>query len=187
VTLSNGKVACFASGHLESGDSDVRRICVKYFLQDANSKADWSKSCNYKFIFGDFNTRTGPKTKGSDTGRYISASDVSLKQLFSMDELVGTTPYGTSNKWSRNMLAYINQLQPSSPDYKEAPVNFAPSYSIRPSSECSGRKTCYRKNRPVSWTDRIIYSGNGIKCSKYQSIVEVYGDHFPVVGDYQLV
>ena len=65
--------------------------------KDANSKASWSSTCQYQFLFGDFNTRTGDKIKGvSDTGVFVSPNDYGkLAALKIKDELTVRRPYGT--------------------------------------------------------------------------------------------
>lgn len=184
ATLANGKNACFGSAHLESKKASTRRECIQKFFKDADEKAAWSSTCHYQFLFGDFNTRTGDKIKGvSDNGVYLAKDDaVKLAALKTKDELTGGSPYGTDAGWNKNMLAYVNSVQTGK--FKEQNVTFMPTYSIRDPAECGGRKTCYRGSRPVSWTDRIIYTR--AKVVKYNCITELYGDHFPVYGVYEL-
>ena len=181
VTLSNSKSVCFGTAHLESGDPNTRRECLKLFFQDA-FKNGWG-SCDYQFIFGDFNARTGVKTSGaSDNGKYLSQNDSSLRSLKERDEFTGLEPYGTDSTWKKNLTAFINQIQKS--NFLESPLKYMPTYSIRPPIECKGRKTCYRASRPISWTDRIIYTKGEV--IKYDCIKEYYSDHFPVYGIYKL-
>ena len=181
MTLSNSKSVCFGTAHLESGDPNTRRECLNLFFQDAFKNG--RGSCDYQFIFGDFNARTGGKTSGaSDNGKYLSPNDSSLRSLKERDEFTGLEPYGTDSTWKKNLTAFINQIQKS--NFLESPLKFMPTYSIRPPIECKGRKTCYRASRPISWTDRIIYTKGEV--IKYDCIKEYYSDHFPVYGIYKL-
>ena len=179
--LLNGKSVALAAAHLESSDSKIRRESFIYFFQDAY-KNGWN-SCNYQFIFGDFNVRTGDNnSKEYQDTECISSTKIQVKSLRIWDELTGINPYSTDPSWKGNILSYINKLQLSI--FREGDLNFLPTYSIKPSEECDDHEMCYRADRPVSWTDRILYTKGEIV--KYDSILEKYGDHYPVFGIYKL-
>ena len=132
---------------------------------------------------GDFNTRTGDKTDGPSDGKYYPVT-TDFGKLKQSDEMSGRSPYGTDESWKGNFLGYINKIQAKS--FVEEEVGFVPTYSIKPAKDfCGGMFPCYRVNRPLSWTDRIVYT-SGVRCIEYVAIMKEYGDHFPVSGVYAI-
>jgi len=182
VRIANGKTLCFGSNHLDSSKASYRRSCLKDFFRNADKDVDWSSSCDAQFLFGDFNTRTGDKGDGPSNGKHVPRG-TNFNSLRQRDELIGSQPYGTGSDWNSNLLNYINKVQRKT--FRECPFSFMPSYSLKESSKyCNGGFPCYRTNRPMSWTDRIIFTSG--KCLKYDAIYAEYGDHFPVFAEFAL-
>jgi len=181
LSLSSGLSVCVAASHLESRDSKVRRQCLDNFFGDANENLQWS-NCDYQFLGGDFNTRTG---SNSGDSWFLTASDSQpmLDKMKDQDEMTGSNPYGRSEDWNGNMLAFINTVQTST--YKEMSLKFVPTYKINEADEnCQGNMPCYRTDRPQSWTDRILYTnGTGVK---YEAILIEVSDHYPVAAEFIL-
>lgn len=181
LKLSDGKSLCFGTLHLDSKSPETRQKCLKLFFEDAIGKSNWPTNCEYQFLFGDYNTRTGPNNEdASQSGAYFDQQSSTIQSLKPFDEFKGSKPFGTTTSWNKGLLAYINSLQGKK--FKEGSLNFAPTYSIRPKGECANNLLCYRGNRAISWTDRIIYTSG--KLEKYDAIVSEYGDHFPVYGQF---
>lgn len=175
----SGKSLCFATAHLDSAEPKYRRQCIKKFFATAEQETSWSRLCDFQFIFGDFNTRTGKKRRYGPTELNKTQAD----QLSHRDELTGKRPFGNGTSWSKNLLTFINFIQRN--PFVEEPVRFWPTYSVRPAkSFCQGRSPCYRRNRAISWTDRIIYTKG--ECLEYDAIYEEYGDHYPVFAEFLL-
>jgi len=184
MSLAAGKKVCVAASHLESKSARTRRYCLKEFFSDANNNemVRWSASCDFQFVFGDFNTRTGDEISGPSTGIHV-APGTDLSSLKTRDEFLGSQPYGTAPDWRGNLLAFINSVQTAT--FKEGPFDFMPTYSVRKAKDnCQGNFPCYRSNRPKSWTDRIIFTEG--RLLKYDAILEEYGDHFPVFAEFRL-
>ena len=192
VQLTGKKRLCFGAAHLDSSKPQARRDCVSKFYTTADKEVDWSKKCTSQFLFGDFNTRTGDKTDGAvaPKGKYVPKG-TEFDDLREKDELAGKTPYGTSSDWNKNLLTHVNEIQKfiafqnhaKAPEFKECPFTFMPTYSIKNSAKnCAGEFPCYRVDRPMSWTDRIIYTN--AKCQAYDAIYAEYGDHFPVYAEF---
>lgn len=182
IRLKRGKTICFGAGHLDSDKPSYRRRCLKAFFDTADKRPKWSTSCDVQYIFGDFNTRTGDKTEGKSDGKYVPRT-TNFTLLKTKDELAGSKPYGTGSDWKSNLLSYMNKVQPKK--FQECPFKFMPTYSLKPAKEyCGGKFPCYRTNRPMSWTDRIVHTGG--KCLKYDAIYAEYGDHFPVFAEFML-
>ena len=180
------KTLCIGSGHLDSQKSSYRRKCLKEFFEHANSEISWTNTCDAQFLFGDFNTRTGPKDDSKPKDGKPVPKNTNFTSLKQKDELTGITPFGNDNS---NLLTYINSVQTKT--FKEAPVTFMPTYSlISPKKYCKtpplqANEYCYRTNRPESWTDRIIFTSG--TCTKYDAVLtQNYGDHFPVFADFTM-
>jgi len=185
--LTNGKSVCLATNHLESTSPKPRRECLKNFLDDAEKNLQWSSGCDSRFISGDFNTRTSDQKKGAFTPKPLlvhkeEADQDFLKNLMLHDELVGRDPYGKDEKNPGNMLEFINNAQKTKkqPTYQEASITFDPTFKLD-----IWTSRLYKEDRPISWTDRIIFSG--AKNLQYNSI-ELFGksDHLPVFGVFEL-
>jgi len=185
LELTSGKSVCVATSHLDSEQPEKRRTCLKGFLADADTKAKWS-SCDYKFISGDFNTRTAAdkdtesKALGED-----SVSKALKKDLMGLDELNGkVNPYAKDGHG--NMLQYINAVQKTV--YKETLLAFNPTYKIDNKNPTKPVK--YGKDRPISWCDRVIHSfihgGESIEYDSMESMPAQKSDHFPVFEEFEL-
>jgi len=186
LRLTTGKSVCLATCHLESRASSYRRQCLKNFLTDAEEKVRWSSGCDSHFISGDFNTRTNDKKNGAHDYAHLDArADAAfIEELKQHDELNGANPFGQDEEWSDNLLNYINDVDRRSPfPYTETEFSFNPTYKMDTKRPC-GFNFCYRKDRPLSWTDRIIY--NGATSLKYDSFILTKSDHLPVFGEFQL-
>jgi len=109
---------------------------------------------------------------------------VFLEELKQQDELNGANPFGRDEEWNDNLLNYINEVDRRSPSpYTETDFSFNPTYKLDTKRPC-GFNLCYRKDRPLSWTDRIIH--NGATSLKYDSFTLTKSDHLPVFGEFQL-
>jgi len=179
LSLSSGPSVCVATSHLESRNPATRRQCLKDFFQDANKNMKWSE-CDYQFISGDFNTRTAAVAlKGQNQ---LVPAEPDMLSLKAQDEMSGSVPFGTNDDWSGSLLEFINSVQ--STTFKESPVSFAPTYKVAKAEMCSGKRPCYRTNRPKSWTDRILHTSGSSQ--KYDSIHIDFADHYPVFEDFEL-
>jgi len=186
LKLTTGKSVCLATCHLESRASSYRRQCLKNFLTDAEEKVRWSSGCDSHFISGDFNTRTNDKKNGAHGNAHLDRRGyaVFLEELKQQDELNGANPFGRDEEWNDNLLNYINEVDRRSPSpYTETDFSFNPTYKLDTKRPC-GFNLCYRKDRPLSWTDRIIH--NGATSLKYDSFTLTKSDHLPVFGEFQL-
>ena len=197
TVLKSGEKICLATAHLDSGSSSVRRTCLRNFFNKANTDYDWS-GCDFQFLSGDFNTRTGKKpAKKSGAKGFHMPETKDLTDLKEKDEMAGKTPYGTDSNWRGNLLDYINVLESvnckssrveSTGCYKECHKKFIPTYSMLPAQEAckteGGRFPCYKASRPPSWTDRVLYTGG--ECEVYEAVREEYGDHLPVFAEYMM-
>jgi len=193
--LTNGKSVCLATSHLESTSPKPRRECLKNFLDDAEKNLQWSSGCDYRFISGDFNTRTSDQKKGAFTEKTLlvhkEPADLALlEKLHLHDELVGEVPYGKDLSLPHgNMLDFINNALTTKkqPTYQETKITFDPTFKL---DMKGGKNRChhcdlYKNDRPLSWTDRIIFSG--AKNLQYSSIdLPGKSDHFPVFGVFEL-
>jgi len=186
LELTSGKSVCVATSHLDSEQPEKRRTCLKNFLADADTKAKWS-SCDYKFISGDFNTRTAAD-KNTDKSRskalgQDSVSPALRTDLIGLDELTGkVNPYFKDAHG--NMLQYINAVQKTV--YIETLFAFNPTYKIDNKNPSKPAK--YGKDRPISWCDRVIH--NGGKSIEYDSIDDMpaeKSDHFPVFEEFEIL
>jgi len=114
---------------------------------------------------------------------FTDANKKDMEKLKANDEMSGSTPFGQDEDWQGNLLGFINSVQ--SKVFKESPLQFRPTYKLaKDATSCDGKVPCYRTDRPLSWTDRIIYT-NG-KSLNYNSIQLLDSDHLPVVLDFQL-
>jgi len=185
LELSTKKSVCVATSHLDSDDAPRRKECLRDFLKDADTKAQWS-SCDFKFISGDFNTRTAAdKDMESPALKKDTADEATVKQIKPLDELVGKNAYAKDNTKDAkgNMLDYLNAVQKTV--YDETPVLFDPTYKIDNKNPANPAK--YGKDRPLSWCDRVIH--NGGKSIEYTSISKMpakKSDHFPVFEEFEL-
>merc|ERR1739844_635885 len=160
LTLANGKKACVATSHLESRSSKIRRECLRNFFDEAEKVTQWTSGCDFHF-FSDY--------------------------LKDKDELTGNKSFVSDKDLKGNMLNFINSVQ--SNYYKESTLSFAPTYKLdRKGTEksCAKKNPCYRSDRPLSWTDRIIYTA-GAELSHYDSIQLTSSDHHPVYQEFRLV
>jgi len=179
IELKTGRSVCVASTHLESRDPLYRRRCLRNFFRDPKAKNDlgWPE-CDFKFIAGDFNTRTA----GSAPSNQIShlAIGTKMKALRTKDEMNGTSPFGGV----LNLLSYINLHQKSV--FNESAFTFLPTYKLTDAKKCGGKRLCYKSSRPQSWTDRVIHSGG--TSLKYDAIYfeHDWSDHLPVFQVFQL-
>lgn len=183
--LNGWKSICFATAHLDANKPESRRNCFKDFFVTAGKQVNWNK-CDFHFIFGDFNTRTGPnEKKKKKSGKYVPES-TNFNPLHIKDEFTGSKPHGTDLKWNKNLLTYINsaaQSEKKKLTYNEKNITFIPTFSIKNSAkECAGKFPCYRMDRPKSWTDRIIFTHG--TCHVYQALDADFSDHLPVYGEF---
>jgi len=183
VRVKGGKkTLCFAAAHLDADSASYRRNCLKTFYTYADKKMSWSKDCHAQFLFADFNTRTGDKTKGPTAGKHYPKA-TNFNSLKVKDEFSGAKPYGTDSHWKSNLLSYINNVQTKK--YNEGAISFMPTYSIKPAKKyCNSRFPCYRTNRPLSWTDRIAYTSGTLMV--YDAVFEEFGDHFAVFAEFKV-
>jgi len=190
LELTSGKSVCVATSHLDSEQPEKRRTCLKGFLADADTKAQWS-SCDYKFISGDFNTRTA-SDKNTEKARkkalgVDSVSPALRTDLIALDELTGKNPYaGNMLQPHGNMLKYINAGQKTV--YIETLIDFYPTYKIDNKNPAKPAK--YGKDRPISWCDRVIHGSGDGKSIKYDSLDSMpaqKSDHFPVFEEFELL
>jgi len=202
MNLNTGQSICLATSHLESRSPKYRRQCLRSFFTDANKNVDWSAGCDFHFLSGDINTRTAAAASPNQNSyippqmnfsKKIKVTLISenhqkffrkdMEKLKANDEMSGSTPFGQDEDWQGNLLGFINSVQ--SKVFKESPLQFPPTYKLaKDATPCDGKVPCYRTDRPLSWTDRIIYT-NG-KSLNYNSIQLLDSDHLPVVLDFQL-
>jgi len=181
VTLNTGQSVCLATSHLESRSPKHRRQCLDYFFSDAEKNVNWSDGCDFHFLSGDFNTRTAAAASPNQDSYLQPQSN--LEGLRARDEMLGSTPFGQDADWRGNLLDFINSVQ--NKVFKESPLKFRPTYKLaKDASSCSGKVPCYRTDRPLSWTDRILHT-NG-KSLNYDSIPLLNSDHLPVFEEFQL-
>jgi len=183
LELTTGKSVCIATSHLDSEQHEKRRSCLKGFLAAADKEAKWS-SCDFKFISGDFNTRTAAdKDKESPALGEDHVTEALVKQLEGLDELKGTVnPYAKDSHG--NMLQFINAVQKT--HYVESKLEFNPTYKVDNKNPAKPAK--YGKDRPISWCDRVIH--NGGKSIEYDSIDDMpaeKSDHFPVFEEFEIL
>jgi len=193
LELTSGKSVCVATAHLDSEQPEKRRTCLKDFLADADKKAQWS-SCDYKFISGDFNTRTA-SDKNTEQARkkalgVDSVSPALRTDLIGLDELTGKVmPYAADAHG--NMLQYINAVQRT--EYIETIFDFYPTYKIEGKGvnnpKPKHKPTKYGKDQPISWCDRVIHGGIDGRSLTYDSLDNMpaeKSDHFPVFEEFYL-
>lgn len=182
LNVTSGKTICFATVHLDPYDQKYKRNCLERFFKMADMKADWTNTCDVEFLFGDFNTKTGENSRSTSSGLHLTRS-THFNALKSHDELSGIAPYGTSEKWDGNLLAFINSIQTKT--YNEGSFRFMPTFSIQNSKKyCDDKFPCYRADRPLSWPDRILTTGG--RKEIYDAVYAEYGSHFPVFAEYNL-
>jgi len=162
-----GPVVCIGGLHLDSDEPKARRECFQEFMQDFGGS--WRR-CDIAFFGGSFSTKTGKKG-GSSRSRTLAKSD--LDRLKYTDEMAGADPFG-----GRRLMDFIGSQ--NGVVFKEGAIDFFPTYSLKPTSECGGKWPCYRGDRPPSWTDRIICSG--CKIYSYFTLPVQRGDHAPLIG-----
>jgi len=181
MELKTGETVCVASSHLESKKPETRRDCLEFFFSDAQKNLDWSSKCDFEFITGDFNARTAAKPPTGQRAHLEKGSDLSA--LMTNDEMAGSNPYGRDESWNGNMLSFINTVQGNV--YKESPVHFLPTYKLAKSKDdCGWKIPCYRTDRPLSWTDRVLHTRG--KSLNYDSIYLELSDHHPVFEEFEL-
>lgn len=183
------KSLCFATTHLDAHKSGARRRCFQEFFDIANKGIGWSSQCSYHFIFGDFNTRTGPNSQiPLEGGEHFSETGTNWGPYMLQDEFAGSSPYGADSEWDRSLMEFINsdEAQPKEKlKYIENKVNFIPTFSIQDCEKfCGGKFPCYRKDRPKSWTDRIVFTKG--TCRKYDAILTDFSDHLPVFAEFNV-
>merc|ERR1712168_845119 len=193
LTLANGKKACVATSHLESRSSKIRRECLRNFFDEAEEVTQWTSGCDFHFFSGDLNTRTAAKAPEGQKTYYPPKTNFDyLKNkdgdyLKDKDELTGIKAFVSDKDLKGNMLKFINSVQ--SNYFKESTLSFPPTYKLdRKGNEksCAKKNPCYRSDRPLSWTDRIIYTA-GAELSHYDSIKLTSSDHHPVYQEFRLV
>jgi len=204
LSLTNGKSVCLATSDLASKSAAHREECLKNFLVDADKNVQWYE-CDFKIISGDFNTRTSdPEKEKTPPGKAPAfktqpvvdkkVDDKFLTELKSKDELVGT------DSWRKhinplNLLDFINVSQKKGTKYQESGLSFVPTFPLDIGGTCSVKfekaseriqfqRNCYKAERSLHWTDRIIFSGG--KILKYDSIPLQNSEHFPVFGEFEL-
>jgi len=185
LTLANGKKACVATSHLESRSSKIRRECLRNFFDEAEEVTQWTSGCDFHFFSGDLNTRTAAAAKKGQIAYF--PPETNFDYLKDKDELTGNKAFVSDKDLKGNMLNFINSVQ--SNYYKESTLSFAPTYKLdRKGTEksCAKKNPCYRSDRPLSWTDRIIYTA-GAELSHYDSIQLTSSDHHPVYQEFRLV
>jgi len=187
LELTTGKSVCIATSHLDSDVPELRRKCIEEFHKDADKNdAKWS-TCDFKFISGDFNTRTAsdkpspaqPKSPALGNDHVTPAL---IKDLEPLDELIGDNPYAKDSHG--NMLQFINAVQKT--HYVESKLKFNPTYKVDNKNPAKPAK--YGKDRPISWCDRVIH--NGGKSIEYDSIDDMpaeKSDHFPVFEEFEIL
>jgi len=201
LTLANGKKACVATSHLESRSSKIRRECLRNFFDEAEEVTQWTSGCDFHFFSGDLNTRTAAEAPKGQKVYFPPEEnfDFYFDYLKKLDELTGSVPWTIMENLEGNMLKFINDVQ--SNDFKESTLSFAPTYKLdrkgkstykldRKEKSCAeikkSKNPCYRSDRPLSWTDRIIYTA-GAELSQYDSIPLTSSDHHPVYQEFRLV
>jgi len=189
LELKTGKSVCVASTHLESRSPDWRRKCFSNFFDPkAKNDLEW-RDCNFKFIAGDFNTRTAGSAPPNQISHLAEETKMPASaDLRTKDEMAGKSPFlGDKIKDSLNLLSYINKHQKSV--FEESAFTFLPTYKLTDAKkDCGGKRVCYKSSHPQSWTDRVIHSGG--KSLKYDAIYLMHerdwSDHLPVFQVFQL-
>jgi len=199
LDLSDKRSVCVASTHLESRSPKYRRDCLVKFLTDekANKAFGWD-DCTFKFIAGDYNTRTAeqpPKTQISPLaeGTQTKTNKAYIDALKGKDEMDGADPFLGDIKTDKlNLLKYVNTHQKTTV-FEESAVTFMPTYKLTDAKkECKGNRLCYKSSHAQSWTDRIIHSKGKTtpKSLKYDAIYLMHdrdwSDHLPVFQVFQL-
>jgi hypothetical protein len=76
-----------------------------------------------------------------------------------------------------NRLAYA--------EFDEAPIGFAPTYKYDPGTDDFDTS---EKQRVPSWTDRMLFRGDGVRCASYCAAMALRtSDHKPICGLFELV
>ncbi|KAJ3215846.1 inositol polyphosphate 5-phosphatase [Dinochytrium kinnereticum] len=165
LSLRYGDTSCvFITAHLAAGEKTIeernRDYATIYNSLVFKGRKIWDH--DYVFWFGDFNYRID---LNNEEVRYrINSQD--WEYLLQFDQLYGEKAKGLTFQ-----------------DLKEGRVLFAPTYkydngtTIYDSSE---------KARVPSWTDRILYKGNGVKLIDYSRAECLMSDHRPVRAVFQL-
>jgi len=185
--LANGKKVCVATSHLDSESPQYRRNCLKNFFAAAEREMQWISGCDFHFLSGDFNVRTAEKATPGQLAYFRPQSN--FNYLKPHDELAGNNAFGyfgRSDTVARNLLGFINSVQWNV--FKESPIRFSPTFRVDykgKEKSCRGRNPCYTTDRPLSWTDRILYTAGTIK-SPYNSIQLTSSDHHPVYQEFVL-
>jgi len=185
--LANGKKVCVATSHLDSESPQYRRNCLKNFFAAAEMETQWNSGCDFHFLSGDFNVRTAEKATPGQLAYFPPQSN--FNYLKPHDELAGNNAFGyfgRSDTVARNLLGFINSVQ--SNVFKESPIRFPPTFRVDYKGKeisCRRRNPCYTTDRPLSWTDRILYTAGTIK-SPYNSIQLTSSDHHPVYQEFVL-
>jgi len=196
LELANGQSVCLATNHLESHSPKTRKECLKNFLVDADKNVQWS-GCDSKFISGDFNMRTSGEKPGDFKEKTVldresKEDDAFVKELKLHDEMDGREAYGKDKTNPHSMLDFINKAQKTT--YEESKFTFFPTFHMETGGTCYKTtaaspklhvlRHCYKTDKPLSWTDRIIFSG--AKNLEYDSIDLFESDHLPVFGEFEL-
>ena len=104
-------------------------------------------------------------TRAVRLARASSRDDTALRTLVALDELALQIAAGR---------AFLN--------FCEAPVAFAPTYKLDPNSD---RYDSTPKRRVPAWTDRVLFSPDGLAPYEYKSVPGARGsDHRPVYGKF---
>jgi len=192
LELTNGRSVCLATNHLPSHEPKNRRECLKNFLIDAQKKVKWS-GCDSKFISGDFNTRTAKEESelkilaGKKKGEVTILKEADIPKLKIHDEMIGPEAYGKDPKdphTQKGFLEFINNVHLTTHEqttYEESKFTFFPTFHLDMEKALPHH---YMADRPISWTDRIIFSG--AKNLQYHSIDLFKSDHLPVFGEFEL-
>jgi len=175
---SNGPRATFKS---------LPQTSTSTLLGNSEREMQWISGCDFHFLSGDFNVRTAEKATPGQLAYFRPQSN--FNYLKPHDELAGNNAFGYFGRRdtvARNLLGFINSVQ--SNIFKESPIRFPPTFKVDYKGKeisCRGRNPCYRTDRPLSWTDRILYTAGTIK-SPYNSIQLTSSDHHPVYQEFVL-
>jgi len=201
LELKDKQSVCVASTHLESRSPQYRRDCLVNFLKDKEANKDFGwDDCTFKFIAGDYNTRTA----GAPSEPFVAhlakkTNNPYTDNLKNHDEMKGAVPFLGGIKTDKlNLLDYINQHQTSV--FKESAITFLPTYKMAGDKKtikekCGGEILCYKSSHAQSWTDRIIHSEDkttpkSFRSLKYDAILlmheQDWSDHIPVFQVFQL-
>ena len=66
MDFADKKAVCFAAVHLSAAGMKQKSKCLENFFKTAEEKIDWTTECDAHFLFGDFSTKTGERTQGSE-------------------------------------------------------------------------------------------------------------------------